>query len=409
MFKYQNEAKSAVRSFIIYLSILLSTISVLHGLFVDGSTMSLTASFLVSVQCTLFTVFFIKICIRTNADTLSLSMDCEWRFQIVFLFIMNSMESGIYLWSLLTLPNTNRIDCHSHSFMAYSGIDVIQILCTIIAVCFIKRKINKQHQKVSYHHHSIHNIAITKSALIKPNDSPALAVQSMSALQVNPIPLPERHNMAQIQMLQKSHQLLMLVIFIFICALVTAIYTTWNVFSSRDCATFVQDNDVLNEILRLIARITWLFIPSWLIIYVFWIWPIRPKKYVSDDSLIRRELQRQKRQRMWNRMCCLCLCTQDQQQQQKQYSALQCDDDALPVEQKEVKHKASVNYEADNRIVSGYHENNLSLNMDQNEYRLYNASLDHHAHIDNGNDDATSPDSSGSMPGSDIWDQHVTT
>eukprot|EP01084_Bolivina_argentea_P101958 182722_1 len=121
MFKYQNESKSALRAFIIYLSIVLSIISILHGLFVDGSSMSLTSSFLVSVQCSLFTVFFIKICIRTNSATLSISMTCERIFQITFLFIMNGIECIFFLWSLITF-NENEIDCHSPPFMAFSCI-----------------------------------------------------------------------------------------------------------------------------------------------------------------------------------------------------------------------------------------------------------------------------------------------
>ena len=67
----------------------------------------------------------------------------------------------------------------------------------------------------------------------------------------------------------------------------------------------------MNELFRLTARITWLFIPSWLIIYVFWIWPVRPRKFVSESSELRRRLKKHNHLRARNRclnamICCEC-------------------------------------------------------------------------------------------------------
>ena len=262
MIKYQNESKSAVRSFIIYLSIILSLLTILHALFIEGSSMSLTASFLVSVQCSLFTVFFIKICIRTNSDTLSISMDCERLFQIIFLLIMNTIESTFYIWSLIKFDE-NDIDCHSPPFIAFSCIDVIQILCTIIAVCFIKRKIQKQHQKVSlpfinkknkkkkkHKRRRKPNISFfvpNQSSLIAPNENISPPIQPLSVNDNeyndnndNNKGMIEEQSLGQIQMLQKSHQLLILVLCIFICAVVTAVYETWNFLTREDCTTFIN-------------------------------------------------------------------------------------------------------------------------------------------------------------------------
>ena len=153
MWKVQNEAKTAVRSFIIYLSICLSLITILHALFLDGSVWSLFSSALVSMQCSLFTVFFIKICIRTNSDTLTISMDCERRFQFVFVFIMIFSELSFFIWSYFHYKGAGSPNCHSPPFMAFSLIDVVQILLTITAVLFIKRKITKQHQQVTLSSH----------------------------------------------------------------------------------------------------------------------------------------------------------------------------------------------------------------------------------------------------------------
>lgn len=232
MFRYQNEAKSAVRSFIIYLSICLSIITILHALFINGSIWSLFASFLVSVQCSLFTVFFIKICIRTNSDTLTISMDQERLFQILFLLIFILSEFAFLVWSIFYY-NGDEIDCHSPPFMAFSLIDVIQIVLTIIAVCFIKRKISIQHQKI----------------IIKSNKKKLLETPPMQPLSINNINKSELINnnnnenesLGQIQMLQKSHQLLKLVIIILLCAIITTIYEVWNFAAKeQDCKTFIN-------------------------------------------------------------------------------------------------------------------------------------------------------------------------
>ena len=234
MWKLQNEAKSAVRSFIIYLSICMSFITILHALFIDGSVWSLFLSALVSMQCSLFTVFFIKICIRTNSDTLTISMDCERRFQFVFIFIMIFTELSFFIWCYFHYKVEN-IDCHSPPFMAFSLIDVVQILLTITAVLFIKRKITKQHQKVI----SSHPKRSKKKKL--------LATPPMQPLSVNdnemdlPMRPTEQESLGQIQMLQKSRELLKLVAIIFICAIITTVYEVWNFAATKeDCATFIK-------------------------------------------------------------------------------------------------------------------------------------------------------------------------
>merc|ERR1712154_258712 len=99
---------------------------------------------------------------------------------------------------------------------------------------------------------------------------------------------------------------------------------------------------------------TWLFIPSWLIIYVFWIWPVRPKKYISDDSLIRKEIKRkefiERRNKILSKFCCYCYCFTTNEQEQDQYNALHHE------QQEEIMraHRDSMNnhYDSDNRIVT---------------------------------------------------------
>eukprot|EP01084_Bolivina_argentea_P179801 310666_1 len=254
MFKYQNEAKLAVRSFTIYSSIILSVFTILDFLFVDGLSMSLTESFLVSVQCSLFTVFFTKICIRTYSDTLPRSM--EYNFQAMFLVIMISIECIFFIWSLVTF-NENEVDCHSLPYLLFSCVVVMQILCTIIAVWLIGRKLKKEHQ----------NIGLTGVALRSANEDIKLSML-------------QNQKPDQINMLTKSRQLLLLLIFIFICAIVSSVWETWNFLTIKDCTTYVQ-NDILNEILSVLHQITWLFMPSWLLIYIFWLWPIRPKYVIN--------------------------------------------------------------------------------------------------------------------------------
>ena len=199
--------------------------------------MSLTASFLVSVQCTLFTVFFMKICIRTNSDWISISMDAERIFQIIFLLIMLTLEFVLFVWSLIAFDE-NEIDCHSPPFVAFSCIDVVQILCTIIAVCFIQRKISKQHQNNRYKNER-------RASLISNHMS--ASIQPLS-VQKDDFDFEAQDSCGQVQMLHKSYQLLFLVICIFVCAVVTAIYETWNYLTNDDCSTFIKVESLHNEL-----------------------------------------------------------------------------------------------------------------------------------------------------------------
>lgn len=41
----------------------------------------------------------------------------------------------------------------------------------------------------------------------------------------------------------------------------------------------MKGSEIGNEILRLFIRITWIFFPTWLTTYVFWVWPLNPNKY----------------------------------------------------------------------------------------------------------------------------------
>ena len=234
MIVYQNEAKWGVRCFIIYLSVVLSLITILHSLMLDGSPWSLAASWLVTVQGSLFTVFFIKICIRTNVDTFSLSLDWERLIQMTFLMVMLMAESAIFVVYLVMYikGETEEIDCHHPAFTAFSGIDVAQIFCTIIAVYFIKKKIHRQHQSVMYPKASSPD---KRGMLIEPKISPPM--HSLSVQDHNHF---EQEHMGQIQMLQKSHQLLLMATFLFISAAVAAGYESWNLATPRtECNNFL--------------------------------------------------------------------------------------------------------------------------------------------------------------------------
>ncbi len=77
-------------------------------------------------------------------------MDWERCIQMVFLLVMFTAETTIFAIYLVAYfwMNSDEIDCHHPAFAVFSGIDVAQIFCTIIAVYFIKRKIHRQHQSV---------------------------------------------------------------------------------------------------------------------------------------------------------------------------------------------------------------------------------------------------------------------
>ena len=182
----------------------------------------------------------------------------------------------------------------------------------------------------------------------------------------------------------------------------------------------------------MIARITWLFIPSWLIIYVFWIWPVRPKKYVSDDSLRRRELKRQqnieKRNEILNKICCYCFTNNNDESISpiSDYNQFNNDDNHNDHHN---QHKSSMyHYDADNRIINDNDNNNDDDDMMLNENPImdHKSSLVEYHGNDNDIDDeqiiynrqisddfnessSSSSLESDSMRNSHIWDQHITT
>ena len=168
----------------------------------------------------------------------------------------------------------------------------------------------------------------------------------------------------------------------------------------------------MNEIMRLIARIAWLFIPSWLIVYVFWIWPPRPKKYVSDESLIRREAMRLKnaaqRRRILKKFCCCCPCVERGQEYGDEYDKFnrsRSDENTNGLVHAHIQdgqHRNTIEYENE------YKQNqNASLrNYQENGDEFNNQDYDSE---DTYEEPSSSSNSTDSMRKSDIWDQHVIT
>jgi len=421
MVVYQNEAKWGVRCFIIYLSALISSVTVLHSLVMDGSPWSLAASWLVAVQGSLFTVFFIKICIRTNADTFSLTLDWERCIEMAFLSVMLGAETAVFAvyLAMYYLRGRGEIDCHHPAFSAFSGIDVAQILLTIVAVYFMRKRIHRQHQSVAYPKSSSPD---KRSMLIEPKTSPP--VHSLS-VQQDPAHF-EQEQLGHIQMLQKSHQLLLMASFLFLSAAVAAAYESWNLWAqNRECNDFLPGQGALNEALRLTARITWLFVPSWLICHVFWVWPCRPKKYQSESSELRRRARAQSRGRIARAMCCDCcrrcgrfpLCSPSRTQSRN--------GSPRRFEPSEVGDGHSVN-EKRERLISYEGDSRLALSEDDergNAMRGASASAPRRVadavaprrgsrrsvHRGLPRECSLSSIESDSIGQSDIWDQHITT
>ena len=174
----------------------------------------------------------------------------------------------------------------------------------------------------------------------------------------------------------------------------------------------------------------WLFIPSWMIIYVFWTWPHRPKKYVSDDSMRRRELERmeyvEKRNKILNKICCYCFTSDNGSNYNHMMNGHNGhNSDAIIIQQ---EHRSSVyKYDADNRLIDDMSINNQVDNVENiNIENRHRASLAHYTLDQNNGDDyqhamynkqisddyndsSSSIDESDSMPKSDIWEQHITT
>lgn len=140
-----------------------------------------------------------------------------------------------------------------------------------------------------------------------------------------------------------------------------------------------------------------------MIIYVFWIWPVRPKKYISDDSMRRYQLKKienmKRRNQILNKLCCYCFINENED---NYVNHLDEDENNQPQ-----NHRNSIyhHYETDNRLIDDMSvnddNNNILLNNnndnDNNEYNEYNEYND------------SSIEESESMRQSDIWDQHITT
>lgn len=228
----------------------------------------------------------------------------------------------------------------------------------------------------------------------------------------------EQEQMGHIQMLQKSHQLLLMASFLFLSAAVAAAYEAWNLANTaKECNMFIPGEPVVNEIFRLIARITWLYIPSWLIIYVFWIWPNRPRKFVSESSEMRRRMKRLDHLRARNRclntvICCQCCKYPEYGSASSTPRTFDFEDSGDGDEKRQ-------------RLISHDADGQLALSEDDRE-RVMNGSMAHHnGHsLQNGEEHAqiyslqktmvreessSSMDSTDSMGQSDIWDQQPTT
>lgn len=166
----------------------------------------------------------------------------------------------------------------------------------------------------------------------------------------------------------------------------------------------------------MIARITWLFIPSWLIIYVFWIWPVRPRKFVSESSEMRRRLKKQSTLRARNRwlnavVCCECCRYPEYGSASSTPRRFDFDGSELDGDEKR------------QRLISDDADSMLALSQDEREHAL-NGSMaqENGVNVDDGEEqgnmyslqksmmreESSSSGSTDSMNESDIWDQHPT-
>lgn len=140
----------------------------------------------------------------------------------------------------------SEIDCHSSPFMIFSIIDIVQILLTMVAVWFIFQRLQKQYKKRLAKSPKVINSQLHESIICSNSNGNEMEFNkddihlslTVGGISENIKTCEDFIIMNDTQMLQKSHQLLILFGVILFEAIITGIYEVWNYLRITECDQF---------------------------------------------------------------------------------------------------------------------------------------------------------------------------